>query len=61
MPRKYRKELKEEVEVSDEMLITGLMHSIRLLEKSNEEIRKYLEKRLRKRRNQIQDHTSGYY
>jgi len=44
LPKKYRKELREEIKVSDEVLITGLMHSIQLLEKSNEEIRKYLEK-----------------
>ena len=44
MPKKYKVELKEKIEIQDEVLVEGLMQSVRLLEKSSEEIRQYLKK-----------------
>ena len=41
--RSIRWGLKEEVKVSDEVLVEALMQSVKLLRKSSEEIRKYLE------------------
>lgn len=43
LPKKYKVELKEEVKISDEVLVEGLLQSVELLRKSSEEIRNYLE------------------
>ena len=44
MPKKHQVELKESVKIEDEVLVKRLMRSVRLLEKSSEEIRQFLKK-----------------